>query len=154
MNFIIKALNHDQFEHLNGLSDDALKAIGVVPYTADDAGFPCRVTLEDAELGGRVFLLNYTHLDSDNPYRSSHAIFVREGVKERRLPINEVPKYILKRQVSIRSFDQDDMMIDGEAIAGEKAKACIEKMLTNSNVKYLHVHSASRGCYMACVVRA
>ena len=54
MAFTIAGLNPDEFKPLFNLSDDALAARGVVARTADaKPGFPCRVTLEDAEPGER-----------------------------------------------------------------------------------------------------
>lgn len=154
MSFIIRALDHRKFEHLYGLSENALKDKGVVTYIADNTIFPCRVTLEGAKPGERVFLLNYVHLDSDSPYRASHAIFVREGAKEKRLLINEIPDYITQAYISVRAFDQNDMIIAYNHLEGSKAKTCIEEMLTNNNVEYIHVHFAGPGCYFARVERA
>ena len=45
-------------------------------------GFPCRVSLEDAEVGEQLILVNYEHQPSASPYRAAHAIFVRKGVEQ------------------------------------------------------------------------
>jgi len=154
MTFIFKALDPRRFEHLYGLSDEALRAKGVVPCVADESGLPCRVSLEGAIPGERVFLLNHTHLVTNSPYRASHAIFVREGAREKKLPVNEIPDYILNACISLRAFDPDDMMIDYDHIDGARAKASIEQMLINNNVKYIDVHFAGPGCFFARVHRA
>ena len=79
MSFRISALDVTQFNHLFGLGDEELAAQGVQRYTVTDKpGFPCRVSLKDAEPGGTVLLMNYTHLDAATPYRASHAIFIEE----------------------------------------------------------------------------
>ena len=58
MTFQISALKAEQFSHLFGLDDTALRAMGITPMTADAMpGFPCRVSLEDAPIGSRVLLL-------------------------------------------------------------------------------------------------
>src|SRR5262249_5468002 len=91
--FQISALPSDRFSHLYGLSEDALSALGVVVLTADSKpGFPCRVSLQDAEPGTRMLLLNYEHQDAATPYRSRHAIFVADGAKEAEPAPNEVPE--------------------------------------------------------------
>jgi hypothetical protein len=50
--FQISPLPHRQFSHLFGKMDEELAAIGIVAMTADSKpGFPCRVSLRDAEPG-------------------------------------------------------------------------------------------------------
>ena len=68
------------FSHLFGLSDDALNLRGMRRMIVDaKPGFPCRVTLEDAEPGERVLLLAFEHQPAHSPFRASGPIFVREG---------------------------------------------------------------------------
>ena len=63
--FQISALPSERFSHLYGLSDEDLDAAGVVVRVADaKPGYPCRVTLRDAEPGTRMLLLNYEHQDA------------------------------------------------------------------------------------------
>src|SRR5262245_22610552 len=77
VSFLIKGLDPKPFRHLLGLSDDELRAHGVVRHVADrKPGYPDRIELRDAEPGERLLLLNYVHQPADTPYRSSHAIFV------------------------------------------------------------------------------
>ena len=78
--FVIRGLDPARFQALYGLGDAALAAAGVVRMRVDvSPGFPCRVTLTDVTPGEDVLLLNYEHLAVPTPYRSRHAIFVREG---------------------------------------------------------------------------
>jgi hypothetical protein len=155
MTFRIAALPASVFAGLYGLSDAALRARGIVPVVADLAGaFPCRVSLEDAKVGERLLLLNYEHQPAETPFRSRHAIFVRDGATEAAPSPGEVPDMIARRLLSVRSFDSIGMMLDGEVIDGEAAAACFESMLTAPRAAVLHVHSARRGCYLARVSRA
>src|SRR5437588_360549 len=83
MSFIVSALPAEPFRPLFGLSDEVLAERGVIRRTVDaKPGFPCRVSLEDAEPGETVLLLNYEHQSADTPFRASHAIYVREGGPE------------------------------------------------------------------------
>src|ERR1700704_5613952 len=92
MSFQVSALPADEFRPLFGLSDAALAERGVIRRTVDaKPGFPCRVSLEDAEPGETVLLLNYEHQSADTPFRASHAIYVREDGPEARLGAGEVP---------------------------------------------------------------
>jgi hypothetical protein len=62
MGFQISGLKHEQFQEYFQLDDKALAARGARRYVADNkAGFPCRVSLIDAEPGEQVILLSYHH---------------------------------------------------------------------------------------------
>ena len=154
MNFQILAISNDRFSHLFGLDDDALEKQGVQRKIVDcSPGFPCRVSLQDAEVGESVLLLNYEHLPVSSPYRSSHAIFVRESAVEANLKANETPAMFRHRLLSVRAFDAKGMMIDADVVEGEGLEPLIEHLFANQSAKYLHIHNARRGCYAARVVR-
>ncbi|MEO7861978.1 MAG: DUF1203 domain-containing protein [Nitrospirales bacterium] len=73
-------MSPEPFRQLYGLSDDELASQGARRYVVDaKPGFPDRVEVRDLEIGETALLLNYTHQPADTPFRSSHAIFVREG---------------------------------------------------------------------------
>src|ERR1700760_3701208 len=92
MNFQISGLSVAAFSRFFGLSETELAEHQIVRHTADQSpGFPCRVSLRDAEVGETLLLLNYEHLDVSTPYRSKYAIYVREFAEETQLAINEVP---------------------------------------------------------------
>ena len=155
MSFQISSLPSSQFSHLFGKSEDELRAAGVVVKTADaKPGFPCRVTLRDAEPGERMLLLNYEHQNADTPYRSSHAIFVIDGAKEPHLQPGEVPEQLRSRLLSVRAFSADGIMLDANVVDGAGAANLFERMLKNRKAAYLHVHFAKFGCYAARVDRA
>lgn len=154
MNFQVSALKTQPFEQLFGLNDEQLKERGVVPCLADaKPGFPCRVTLRDAEPGERLLLVNFEHQPVDTPYRSSHAIFVLDGGKQAHPAVNAVPEILRSRMLSVRSFDSEGMMSDGIVCDGRKVDEVFARLLADSKVAYLHVHTAARGCYLARVDR-
>ena len=58
----ISGLPLADFAPLFGLDDAALKERGAMRVVAaNKPGYPCRVTLEDAEPGETLILLNYEH---------------------------------------------------------------------------------------------
>ena len=80
MAFTVSSLPIEPFSPLFALDDEALALRGMLRVVADAPfAFPCRVTLDDAEPGERLILLNYEHQPADSPFRSAHAIYVREG---------------------------------------------------------------------------
>ena len=153
--FQISALPSERFSHLFGKPDDELRTLGVIAMTADaKPGFPCRVTLRDAEPGARVLLLNYEHQDAPTPFRSSHAIFVIDGAENAHISPGEVPEQMRGRLLSVRAFSPDGMIVDGDVVEGARAAATFERMLADGRVGYLHVHFAKYGCFAARVDRA
>src|SRR5579871_2789509 len=101
MSFRISGLPRAAFTDLFDLPEAELSARGIVRHTADvSPGFPCRVSLEDAEPGETLLLLNYEHLSVASPYRSRYAIYVREHAKEASLEVNEVPPVLRRRLLS------------------------------------------------------
>src|SRR5581483_6788056 len=86
MSFRVSGLSVAEFAPLFGLPETELAIRGIARHTADvSPGFPCRVSLEDAEPGETLLLLNYEHLSVASPYRSRYAIYVRENAREAQL---------------------------------------------------------------------
>ena len=152
--FQVSALPSERFRHLYGMSEEALAAAGVIVRVADaKPGYPCRVSLRDAEPGARMLLLNFEHQDAATPYRSAHAIFVRDGAEDTALAPGEVPELLRARLLSVRAFSQAGMIVDGEVTEGAGAASVFARLLDNPQAAYLHVHFAKFGCYAARVDR-
>lgn len=152
MQFRISGLPAEPFRHLFALSDDELKRHGAVRRVAESSGYPCRVSLTDAKAGDEVILVNYEHQNSDTPYRSRHAVYVRRG--ERRYDaVGEIPEQLRKRLLSVRAFDAGGMMVDADVIEGRLLEELIGRFFANDAVAYLHLHYARPGCYAARVDR-
>ncbi len=155
MDFRIVALPARTFAPLFGLPDEELAARGAQRVVADrQPGFPCRVSLADAAPGETLLLLNYEHLPSPGPYRSSHAIYVREHATESLPQVNEVPAVLATRLLSVRAFDAAGMMVDADVSPGSDVAALIGRYLDDARVALVHLHNARPGCYAAQAVRA
>ena len=154
MSYRISGLDIEPFAHLFTLDDEALAARGARRRIADaKPGFPCRVTLEDAEPGERLILLNYVHQPADSPYRASHAIYVRERATHAATYVDVVPAVLRTRTLSVRAFDAKGMLRDADLVEGTDLDATIPRMLADTRTAYLHVHYATPGCYAALVER-
>jgi Protein of unknown function (DUF1203) len=153
MSFRILGVSPEQFRPLFDLSDEALRQLGAVRVIADNPRMPCRVSMEHAELGEEVLLVNYEHQSANTPYRATHAIYVRKVAGKAYDAIDTVPEILRSRLLSVRAFDASDMMVDADVFQGVHAADQFEKLLANSNVMYLQVHNAMRGCYAARVER-
>lgn len=155
MNFRIRGLDPAQFLHLYGLSDAALREHGAQRRIADRLpGFPDRIELRDAQPGESLILLNFVHQPADTPYRSSHAIFVREGARQAADFVDDVPEVLRWRVISLRAFDRGHDMHAAELAEGDAIAPAIRRLLADPQVDYIHAHYAVRGCYAARVERA
>ena len=155
MSFQIIALPESEFSHYFSLSDQELeqhKAKRIV--VKDKPGVPCRVTLDDAEVGESVLLINYQHQVNGGAYQASHAIFVRENQRQAKLGVGVVPESIQQRLISARAFDSAHDMIAADVVDGQDLATKLNEMLADNAVSYIHLHNAKPGCYAAKVVRA
>ena len=154
MSYRITGLEPAPFRDLHFLSDEALAEKGVrrLRIEAKHAA-PCRISLDDAEIGEAVLLLNYDHQPATTPYRQQGPIFVRES-EARFDRVDAIPPALARRTLSLRGFDAEDMMIEADLVEGAEAPALIERFFANPSVTYIHAHYARRGCYAALIERA
>jgi hypothetical protein len=155
MHYIIEGLDPTPYRSLFVMDDAALAHEGAIRVTCDDQpGFPCRITLEDAEPGETLLLLNHTSRDGDTPYRASHAIFVREGAEAAATYRDCVPPVFAPRRLSMRGFDAAGMMIDAMITEPGEAEGGLETLFANPEIVEIDVHNAARGCFAARARRA
>lgn len=153
MTYRITGLDPAPYKPLFGLSDDELAERGVVRMIVSDPTFPCRASLTDREIGESVLLLNHVSHDVANPYRASHAIFVTEGAERAAEYVDQAPPVFEKRTLSLRGFDKDGMMADAILTQPGEADAGIRKLFANPEIKTIHAHNATRGCFSAKIER-
>jgi hypothetical protein len=152
--FQFHGLAAEPFRPLFSMSDEQLAAHGARRLIADECpGFPCRISLADAEVGEPVWLIHYAHHDVDSPYRASGPIFVRSGVETARPAANEIPAMFWQRTLSIRAYDPSAMMVGAAVVEGSKLEQCILDFFSRRDVEYLHVHNARPGCFNCRVTR-
>ena len=151
--FQLVGLPPESFAHLNDFSHEELLHRGVRRVVADTKpGYPCRVSLVDAEVGEELYLLPFEHQTADSPYRASGPIFVRCAALQTILPTGEVPEYVRLRLISLRAYDDQHMMIDAQVCEGSAVAGEIERHFANQSVSYMHLHNAKRGCF-SCLAR-
>ncbi len=154
MSFQIHALPAVPFQPLFGMTVDELAEARATRIIAETKpGYPCRVSLADAEPGETVILVNYEHQPADSPYRSTHAIFVREHAEQVFPRPGEVPEALQTRLISARAFDENHYMVDADVVEGTQLQEAITAMFEDSRVAYLHLHHARQGCFAARATR-
>ena len=153
--FQIVGLPAEKFAPLFNATEEELRGHGARILVADaKPGYPCRVSLTDAEKGERVLTLPFTHHDVDSPYRASGPIFIREGISATEPGVNEVPEMLRIRQLSIRAYDAEAMMVTAKLCSGEQLAELLRDLFSNNRVAYIHLHNAGPGCFNCAVHHA
>jgi len=152
--FRFVALPYEPFAGLFEMDDADLQARSARRMSVDEKpGTPCRVSLEDAEVGETVILVPFAHHEVASPYRASGPIFVRRGARRATPAPGEVPLMFRHRLLSLRGYDRAGMMVAAEVVPGTELERVIGRLLSDDQVDYLHVHNAKPGCFNCRVER-
>jgi hypothetical protein len=155
MPFQLVGIPFEPFASLFSLDDHELAELDARRVIATEKpGYPCRVSLADAEIGEELLLLPYTHQPARSPYRASGPIFVRKAARPCKLAAGVIPDYVSLRQMSVRAYDAAHLMLDAAVCEGKATAPTITGMFDNSDVAYIHLHNAKRGCFSCRVDRA
>jgi len=153
--FQLLGLPATPFAALFELSPAQLAARGARRVIAEtNPGYPCRVSLADAEVGEELLLLPYEHQPADSPYRASGPIYVRRNAQPPALAAGEIPAAIRRRLLSVRAYDAGHLMVAAEVCEGAQVAAQIRQQFHNPQVAYIHLHNARPGCFACRVERA
>jgi hypothetical protein len=154
MSFQLVGVPFEPFAALFSLSDQALLELDARRVTAaEKPGYPCRVSLIDADIGEELLLLPFVHQPARSPYRASGPIFVRKAARQSRLAAGVIPDYVGLRQISARAYDPAHLMVEAAVCEGRDAAVTILGMFEDPNVAYIHLHNARRGCFSCRVDR-
>jgi hypothetical protein len=153
--FRLTGLAYEPFAPLFSLNDTELARLDATRVTAQQSpGYPCRVSLQDAEIGEELLLLPYLHQPASSPYRASGPIYVRREAIQRVLEPGEVPAYVSRRLISIRAYNATHMMLNAEVIEGSGIAAEIARQFADQRIAYIHLHNARQGCFSCLAERA
>jgi Protein of unknown function (DUF1203) len=153
MSFRISGLDPAPFRPLFALDATALARAGAQRVRVRERpSAPCRITLDDAEVGEEVLLLGYEHQSAATPYRQQGPIFVR-NTAERFDALGVIAPALAIRPLSLRGYDRDGIMVEADLVEGAEAPALIARFFGNEQVAYIHAHYARRGCFAARIDR-
>ncbi len=155
VNFQFVALDKSEFESYLELTDEGLSDCNARWLVADvKPGFPCRVSLQNAEIGERVLAISYCFQNAASPYRASGPIFVRELAETANPSVNEVPEMLVESLLSVRAYNAENMLVAADVVEGVKLESAITNQFSEDSVDYLHIHYAKHGCFNSVVRRA
>ncbi len=154
MAFLIHGLDPALFTPLFALSDAELVAAGARRIVAGEPpGYPCRVSLVDADVGDELVLVHFEHHATPSPYRAAGPIYVRRAATTR-LALDRVPDVLARRVLSVRGYDAAGMLQAADLVDGRELAAKLDSVLGARDIAYVHIHYAKPGCYAARVERA
>jgi hypothetical protein len=120
---------------------------------ADAVGaYPCRHCLRWAQPGERLILFPFASVPAGHPYSESGPIFVHADPCERYRATDEYPADFREGRV-VRAYNPKHDMIAAEVANGAGPEAVIERFLQKPETVFIHVRSASRGCYTMGIER-
>lgn len=155
MTYRISGLDPADFAGLRGADEATLAAHNAVRVVAENKpGYPCRVTLEDAEEGESLILVHHVTHDVATPYRSAYAIYVREAAERAASYVDELPPVFANRPLAFRAFDAAGMLRNAKLAAPGEADAAIRDLFEEPNIAYIDAHNAAHGCFAARVERS
>ncbi len=154
MTYQITGLSPDIVKSSEGATAEELSAMGAVPMIATSKpGFPCRISLEDADVGDELILFHHMSHDVNSPYRSAYAIFARSGLTVAAQFTDAVPPIFDGRPLGMRAFGSDAMLKTAKLSLPGDADRSIRQLFDVDEVAYIDVHNAGHGCFVARVER-
>jgi hypothetical protein len=114
--------------------------------------YPCRHCLRWGNLGDRMVLFPFASVAAGRPYSESGPVFVHAAECEQYRETHTFPLHFRNGRV-LRAYNADRDMIDAAVVGDDDPEAMIEKLLENPETDFIHVRSATRGCYTMGIER-
>jgi Protein of unknown function (DUF1203) len=152
MAYRIEGLAPEAFESLFGMGDGELATHKAMRVIADGPGYPCRVSLAEAEPGEELILVNHVSNDVDGPFRTAHAIYVRKDAAPAEF-VDAAPASLDTRTIGLRGFDTVGMLRGGLLALPGEADGRIRELFENPEIDTIHAHTATYGCFLARIER-
>jgi hypothetical protein len=99
-------------------------------------------------------LVSHDPFATDSPCRSASPIFLHRTSCRPYVIGPVLPDQLTRRQLSVRSFDSEEMMLDAAVVDGTDLEFTIHRVFTDTAAHRIHVHNATRGCWAVAVDRA
>jgi hypothetical protein len=123
---------------------------------SDGGGNPCRHCLRDIPAGAAMLILAWRPFPAAQPYAETGPVFLCAEPCARHPDTPEPPPVIAgRKRFMVRGYGGDHRIVygTGAVVATADLVASAEAMLADPGVAYLHLRSASNGCYQARVDR-
>jgi len=154
MTYAINGLAPGRFAPLFTMDEGQLAASRAVRLrAAASSGFPCRVSLRDADEGEELVLVHHVNHDVETPFRSAFAIYVRRGAQCAARFVDECPPVFTGRAIALRGYDSNGMLASARLALPGEADVHIRSLLDEPAIAYIDAHNAAYGCFAARIER-
>ena len=99
-----------------------------------------------------MILFPFASVPPGHPYSETGPVFVHAYSCERYMDTVSFLANFRRGRV-LRAYDSNHDMIDAVVVNGDEPEAVIEKLLGNPETNFIHVRSATRGCYTMGIER-
>ena len=121
-----------------------------------EPGAPCRHCLRPGEPGEAMLLGSYDLPEPQGIYWTPSPVFLHERDCLRFAAQDEIaPTVLANAAVSVRSYDADRMCLYdlGLVCEGKDVAAPLERALADPRTRFVNIHTARPGCWLASVER-
>jgi hypothetical protein len=122
--------------------------------TLDEPGAPCRCCLRGGEVDEEMWLLTFQPFRGESFYTAASPIFLHVEACAPYVGTDQLPELVLTGQRSVRSYDDHHELVDGIVGSGTEIVAAVHELLANDRADYLHIYSATAGCYTCRIERS
>jgi hypothetical protein len=134
-------------------------ANGQVPErrVSDGSASPCRHCLKDIEAGAPMLVLAHRPFNSAQPYAELGPIFLHADPCPRYDAADGMPVMFRSRAgYLIRGYNRDDRIVygSGRIVTPAAMDEQASLLLTQPDIAYVHVRSASYNCYQCRIDRS
>ena len=122
---------------------------------SDGSGIPCRHTLALVPAGRPYLVLAHRPFAGLNPYTETGPIFVAADPVPGARPGPDLPPFLASAQYLLRGYDMDERIVygSGQITATAEIQAACADMLARPGIAFVHVRSATNGCFHVRVDR-
>jgi Protein of unknown function (DUF1203) len=116
---------------------------------------PCRSCLRRFLIGeDRRLLFTYNPFAGLDSYPSPGPIFIHENSCQPYQQESIFPPELRTLPLTLEGYGKDRWLISRERPAETDLEAAIERLLTHSEIDYIHVRNTEAGCFVARIERA
>jgi hypothetical protein len=124
-------------------------------HVSDGDGNPCRHCLDDIGRGEGMLVASYRPFPAPQAYAETGPIFLHAETCARWTGAGLPPVLARREHAMVRAYDADDRIVygTGRTVATATLDAAAAALLARPEVRYVHVRSASNGCFTCRIDR-
>ncbi len=152
-----------RFHGLPTAQVEAAKTKGVDAYggaiethPSTGGAYPCRHCLGETPGGENYLILAWRPFETTNPYAETGPIFLCASGCEAATPSPDVPDILRSPRYLVRGYSADERIVygTGEVVPTPDIPEFAETLLSDPQIAFVDVRSASNNCFQCRVRRA